>query len=135
MLQLREKCLKNSISLEINNNSKNNNKVENNNNNVHPMLKLLSLQRNLRANIINQNISQIKSSLQPFPLPIVVKNNNTNNNNSNNSNNLQSNQTSTEVRLLPPDQFYRSKKHNKRDIKGMEKEMKKKKAEKDEARR
>lgn len=138
MLQLREKCLKNTI---ISTNTATTSSTTQStpsipsiptapNNNNHPMLKLISLQRNLRANIINQNISQIKSSLQPYPIHASIKTSSTS---SSSSTNNAPNQT--EVRLLPPDQFYRSKKHNKRDIKGMEKEMKKKKAEKDEARR
>jgi hypothetical protein len=110
MLQLREKCFKSAASAADQD---------------HAMLKLLSLQRTFRANIISQNVPLIRAALQPYPLPIPLR--------------TQPSPSGapppTEIRLLPADQFYRSKKHNKRDMKGMEKDLKKKKAEKDEVRR
>lgn len=108
MLQLREKCFKSSAnSTDI------------------AILKLLVLQRSCRSNIIGQNFSLLKGSLLQFPLPIPLK--------------IAPTATGpppTDIRLLPPDQFYRSKKNNKRDLKLLDKDLKKKnKSEKDEMRR
>jgi hypothetical protein len=113
MLQLREKCFKRAAA------------SADSRDHDHAMLKLLSLQRTFRANILSQNVSLFRATLQPYPLPIPLR--------------TQPSSSGapppTEIRLLPADQFYRSKKHNKRDMKGMEKDLKKKKAEKDEVRR
>jgi hypothetical protein len=113
MLQLREKCLKNSQNQDDSSEGAQN-----------PMLKLLSLQHALRSKIIGQNFPLLKASLQPFPLPIPLR--------------TQPSPSGapppTEIRLLPADQFYRSKK-SKRDVKGMDKDIKKRRADRDEVRR
>lgn len=108
LLQLREKCFKDSV-----------------NSTDSATIKLLALQRSYRSNIIGQNVSLLKASLTQFPLPIPLKTPLT-----------ATGPPPTEIRLLPPDQFYRSKKNSKRDLKMTEKDLKRRnKTEKDEGRR
>lgn len=112
MLQLRERCFRNSQSPPESAET------------PHPMLRLLSLQHSLRSKIIGQNFPLLKASLQPFPLPIPLRS----------QPSPSGAPPPTEIRLLPADQFYRSKK-SKRDVKGMEKDLKKRRADRDEVRR
>lgn len=82
-----------------------------------PSVELMALQRKLRADIITKKLQKVQDARK------VARREGS------------GGVHSEGVRLHPADQFYRSRKQNKREWKLLEKDLKKKKSEKDEARK